>query len=207
MIEKIVAYDQSRPSGSIMLVADRNDGFDFEVASRDLRTLVPANLRVDEINRGQMDSATARSILISAINRGEKVVNYIGHGSVNLWSGGLLTNDDAAALTNIGHLPLFVLTTCLNGYFQDPGLDSLAESLMKAPGGGAVAVFASSGMTEPAGQAAMNREMFGLIFRSRDIEGRPLTFGEATLRARKAVGDIDVRRTYILFGDPTGRLR
>ncbi|HSO75215.1 MAG TPA: C25 family cysteine peptidase [Blastocatellia bacterium] len=111
------------------------------------------------------------------------------------------------ALTNFGHLLLFVMTTCLNGYFHDPALDSLAESLMKAPKGGAVAVFASSGMTGPAGQAAINREMFGLIFRSSAIEGRPLTFGEATLRARKAVGDIDVRRTYILFGDPTGSLR
>jgi hypothetical protein len=207
MIEKIVAYDQSIPSGSVLLVADRNDGFDFEGASRDLRALTPPALRVDEINRGQLDSATARSILVSAINRGEKVVNYIGHGSVDLWSGGLLSSEDAAALTNIGHLPLFVMTTCLNGYFQDPGLDSLAESLMKAPRGGAVAVFASSGMTGPAGQAAINREMFGLIFGSSTIEGKPLTFGEATLRARKAVGDVDVRRTYILFGDPTGRLR
>lgn len=205
MIEKIVAYDQSNPSESIMLVADSTEGFDFEGESRDLRALTPPNLRVDEINRGQMDSATARSRLIGAINRGAKVVNYIGHGSVNLWRGGLLTNDDATAMTNM-HLPLFVMTTCLNGYFQDPALDSLAESLVRAQGG-AVAVWASSGMTGPGGQAAINGEMFKLIFRSSNIKGQPLTFGEATLRAKKVVGDTDVRRTYILFGDPTGRLR
>jgi hypothetical protein len=206
MIQKILAYDQSSPSGSVMLVADANEGFDFEGASRDLMSLVPGNLRVDQVNRGQLDPATAKAQLIDGINRGEKVVNYVGHGSVNVWRGGLLTNEDAAGLKNLGHLPLFVMTTCLNGYFQDPALDSLAESLMKAETGGAVAVWASSGMTGPEGQAAMNREMFGLILRM-GIKGQPLTFGEATLQAKRALTDNDVRRTYILFGDPTGRLR
>ena len=37
--------------------------------------------------------------------------------------------------------------TCLNGYFQDPAMDSLAEALMKSEKGGAIAVWASSGMT------------------------------------------------------------
>jgi hypothetical protein len=207
MIQKIVAYDQSSPSRSVMLVADSNDGYDFEGASRDLRVFVPANVRVDEINRGRMDPAAAREQLIEAINRGEKIVNYGGHGSVNLWRGGLLTNDDAAAMTNTGRLAVFVMMTCLNGYFQDPGLDSLAESLMKAERGGAVAVWASSGMTEPSGQTAINRQMFALMFKGANIKGEPLTLGEAALGAKRAVGDADVRRTYTLFGDPTSRLR
>jgi len=207
MIQKIVAYDQSSPSRSVMLVADSNDGYDFEGASRDLRVYVPASVRVDEINRGRMDPAAAREQLIEAINRGEKVINYGGHGSVNLWRGGLLTNDDAAAMTNTGRLPVFVMMTCLNGYFQDPGLDSLAESLMKAERGGAVAVWASSGMTEPSGQAAINQQMFALMFKGTNIKGQPLTLGEAALGAKRAVGDADVRRTYTLFGDPTSRLR
>jgi len=126
---------------------------------------------------------------------------------VNLWRGGLLTNDDAAAMTNTGRLPVFVMMTCLNGYFQDPGLDSLAESLMKAERGGAVAVWASSGMTEPSGQAAINQQMFALMFKATNIKGQPLTLGEAALGAKRAVGDVDVRRTYTLFGDPTSRLR
>ena len=38
--------------------------------------------------------------------------------------------------------------TCLNGYFHDPAFESLAQALMSAEGGGAVAVWAPSGMTE-----------------------------------------------------------
>ena len=206
MIEKIIGYDQSVPSGSVMLVADGNDGFDFEAASRDLASLIPGSIKVDLLNRGQLDSAIARSQLIDAINRGEKVINYMGHGSVNVWRGGLLTNEDAAAMVNTGRLPLFVMMTCLNGYFHDPALDSLAESLMKSPAG-AVAVWASSGMTGPEAQAAIDRQVFSLIFRSGNMKVQPLTLGEAMLRAKRAIGDIDVRRTYILFGDPTTRLR
>jgi cytochrome c oxidase cbb3-type subunit 2 len=40
-----------------------------------------------------------------------------------LWSGSLLTGADAQALTNSERLPVFVMMTCLNGYFDDPVLD------------------------------------------------------------------------------------
>src|SRR5258705_5347550 len=133
----------------MLLVADINNGFDFESAATDLRALIPGTLRVEQINRGQVDDETAKSRLIDGITRGQKIVNYTGHGSVNLWSGSLLTNEDARNLTNAERLPVFVMMTCLNGYFHDPALDSLAESLLKAENGGAVAVWTSAGMTEP----------------------------------------------------------
>ena len=62
---------------------------------------------------------------------------------------------------------LFFAITCLNGYFQDPVLDSLAESLVKAEHGGAAAVWASSGMCEADSQLSMNLELFRLIFERR----------------------------------------
>jgi hypothetical protein len=82
---------------------------------------------------------------------------------VNLWRG-LLTMDDLKALQNQQSLPLVVTMTCLNGYFHDPILDSLAEGLMKAEGGGAIAVWASSALTEPSPQAIMNQQMYRALF-------------------------------------------
>jgi hypothetical protein len=120
---------------------------------------------------------------------------------VNLWSGGLLTNEDAGNLTNGERLPLFVMMTCLNGYFHDPALDSLAESLLKAENGGAVAVWTSTGMTEPADQSVLNKQLYQLLFTN------AMTLGEATARAKAAVTDGDIRRTWILLGDPTMRLK
>jgi hypothetical protein len=94
------------------------------------------------------------------------------------------------------------LWSCLNGYFQDPYSETLGEALIKAKGGGAIGVWTSSGLTEPDKQAVMNKELIRLLF-----NGQSLTLGEATARAKAATGDQDVRKTWILLGDPTTRLR
>jgi len=112
-----------------------------------------------------------------------------------------LTNDDAPGLTNTQKLSFFVMMTCLNGYFDDPALDSLAEALLKA-NGGASAVWASSSQCEPGGQEQLNLELYRLLF-----SGDPITIGEATARSKQASSDVDVRRSWILFGDPAMRLR
>jgi hypothetical protein len=126
----------------------------------------------------------------------------MGHGSLEVWRGDLLTTTDAESLINGLQLPLFVNMTCLNGFFQAPYADSMAEALLKAQGGGAIAIWASSGLTEPDAQALMNKEMIRLLF-----NGQSLTIGEAMKRAKAATNDADVRKTWILFGDPTTRLK
>jgi len=206
MVSKILRYDRSTPSEGILLVADSNDGYDFEAVSEQLRELIPPALRVEEIDRGGLDPATAKSRLIEGINRGQKIVNYSGHGNMNQWRGSLLTSGDAVSLTNAEQPALFVMMTCLNGYFHDPASDSLAESLMKVEKGGAVAVWASSGMTLPAEQWAMNQQLYRLLFASTP-NAQPITLGEAMLRAKASVSSIDIRRTWILFGDPTTKIR
>jgi hypothetical protein len=160
---------------------------------------------VEELNRGQVDPATAKSQLMDAVNRGQKIVNYVGHGNMNQWRGNLLTNEDAKDFTNADHLAVFVAMTCLNGYFQDVASDSLAEALMKAERGGAVAVWASSGLTLPSEQSEMNQQLYRLIFSGTNSKG--MTLGQAAAQAKAAITDGDIRRTWILFGDPTTRLR
>ncbi|MEK6304526.1 MAG: C25 family cysteine peptidase [Acidobacteriota bacterium] len=90
VVSKLIAYEQSAPSKEVALVADSNDGFDFELASTSLRSLMPASIRATEIFRSRSDDSTARTQLLAAINRGQKIVNYTGHGSVNVWRGNLL---------------------------------------------------------------------------------------------------------------------
>jgi hypothetical protein len=203
MVSKIVSYESSATSSEALFVADANDGFDFEAASSQVRGLMPSGLKSSQINRGRVDADTARAQLVDAINRGQKVVNYIGHGSVDQWKGDLLTGEAARSLTNGGRLPLFVMMTCLNGYSHDAALDSLAESLLKAERGGAVAVWASSGMTSPVGQEVANRELYRQLFG----QGQKPTLGEAVMRAKASVQDLDVRRTWVLLGDPTMRIK
>jgi len=202
MIAKIISYDTSEPIDRVMLVSDSGEDYDFASFSAALRSEMPGNILVQEIDRGR-SASTAQSELISGLDLGQKIVNYVGHGNVDQWRGSLLTSSSARSLTNSRHLPLFVMMTCLNGYFQDASLESLAEALMNAEHGGAVAVWASSGMTAPTGQRELNQQILRVLF----LGNGSSTLGEATLTAKSTVSDTDVRRTWILFGDPTMRLR
>jgi hypothetical protein len=206
MIAKLLRYDQSDSTQSALLLSDANDGYDFEQASDALRRVLPSSVQVEMIKRGQADAATAKGQLLKALASGQLIVNYAGHGSLNAWRGNLLTAAEAQELTNT-ELPLFVLMTCLNGMMQEPSSDSLGEALLKERGG-AVAVWASSGMTFPHGQAEMNRALYEELFTSghtggKGAEGR---LGEAIQKAKAATSDQDIRRTWILLGDPTLRL-
>jgi hypothetical protein len=201
MVAKILSYENSSSSNSALLVADLNDGHNFAGVAAGLRALLPSSIQVQEIVRGTSDDATIKSQLIAAINQGNTIVTYNGHGSLNVWHGNILTNDDAPALTNNQKLSFFIMMTCLNGYFDDPALDSLAESLLKA-GGGAFAVWASSAQCEPGPQEILNLELYQQLF-----GGSSMSIGEAAARAKQAVSDPDVRRSWILFGDPAMRLK
>jgi hypothetical protein len=202
IVSKIVRYGQSSPSDEALFVADASDQFDFEHASAELISLIPTDLKITQVYRGRLDPEKARGSLLEVLYRKLFLVNYVGHGSVNQWRGNLLTTYDALALRN-EHLPIFVMMTCLNGYFHDAALDSLGESLLKAEGGGAVAVWASSGMTMPEDQALLNKELYRLLF-NRDSA---LTLGEAVMRAKSSSSSSDVRRTWILLGDPAMKLK
>jgi hypothetical protein len=202
VVSKIVGYEKSGKKSEALLVADTNDGFDFEGASEEIRGLLPSSLRVRKIYRGEFGSdAQVKTVLWGSINEGPLLVNFIGHGSLEIWRGNILTADDAEVLSN-SKLPFFVSMTCLNGYFQNPYSDPLAEALLKSAQGGGIAVWASSGLTEPDKQAVMNKELIRLLFGSVSI-----TLGEATAKAKASVSDQDIRRTWILFGDPTTRLK
>ena len=179
--------------------ADHDEAFNFEGASGQVKALLPAGVKVEEIYRGQMGDEAARAALLASLNSGPWLVNYIGHGSVEVWLGGMLSSEDAPTLINGARLPLVVAMTCLNGFFHDVYTESLAEALQKDPQGGAVAVWASSGLTEPAAQMPLNQALIRKL-------GKGLTLGEATSQAKAAASDPDVRRSWILFGDPTTRL-
>ena len=210
MVSKILSREaairSSQQPGSwgsrVLLVSDENFEFNFENASAALKPLLPPSISVQEVAVDHA-GASAPSEIASQINDGQLLVNYAGHGSVERWSRlGIFGDTDAAGLANSERLPVFVLMTCLNGFFADVYTESLAEGLMLSPNGGAVSVWASSGTTEPTVQAVMNQELLRQLF------ARPtMTLGEAVIGAKSVVGDMDVRRTWILFGDPSMRLR
>ena len=201
VVNKIISYEDTAGSmNDALLVADENINFDYEGGLNMIENLLPQGMTVSKIFRGQ--NPTARSDLLASLNQGQLLVDYIGHGSAEIWKGGLFSSSDALNLTNFPYLPFLVSMTCLNGYFHDLQVNNLAEALLKAEQGGAVAVWTSSGLTDPAGQVVMNGTLILLLF-----NGQGLTLGEITVGAKEGISDPDIRKTWILFGDPTMRIR
>ena len=195
MVTKILAYEKGSSGQGATLISDFNDTFNFLGTSNKIKGFLPQSTTVDMIISGQTPDVRAR--LLESLNKGPKLVNYAGHGSVDLWRGNIFTSADALSLTSSGKVSVYLIMTCLNGYYHAPNLDSLAESLLKAPGG-AAAVWASSGFTVPTEQEELDAVMVRTLY-----ERGGITLGRAIYTAKMAIGDPDVRRTWILLGDPT----
>ena len=182
-----------------VLIADVPETFDFETEAAVTETLMPPSFSVQTIKVASTPSP--HSAIVSAINGGALLVDYMGHGSVEIWSSDVFDSNDAENLSNGTSLPFFMAMTCLNGYFHDIYTESLASALLKAPNGGAIAVWASSTLTEPYPQFQMNKELLRQMFGPNG-----LTIGDAIKLAKQATSDLNVRRSWLLFGDPSMKL-
>jgi hypothetical protein len=203
LVNKLLNYSKSKPVESALLVADANDEFDFEGGSAELAELLKGQIPIETLSRGRLSASEAKARLLAAINKGQRLVNYFGHGTVDIWRGNLLTAAEARRLTN-SSLPVMVMMTCLNGYFNDAALDSLAENLLKAERGGAIAVWTSSAMTASPEQTRLNKALYRILF---DAENQDIRLGEAVRQAKRAITDLDIRRTWVLLGDPTLQIK
>ncbi|HEX2836261.1 MAG TPA: C25 family cysteine peptidase [Thermoanaerobaculia bacterium] len=183
-----------------VLISDIPETWNFPGASAVLANQLPAAMRPSTKMIPLASTPSAPAAVRDAFNAGSLIVNYLGHGSTELWSNNVFNSQTAAALTNQQKLPFVVAMTCLNGMFHDLYTQSLAESLLLAPNGGAFAVWASSTLTEPAPQFVANQELLRQLLVSKS------TLGDAVIAARRATNSLDVRRSWILFGDPSMRL-
>jgi uncharacterized repeat protein (TIGR01451 family) len=205
MVGKILTY-ASGQSGSwtnqSMLVAGIDDpSTSFTQTAQSVGKLLPSNMNLTNVFVSAIGAGAARQNIIAGINAGNLLVNYNGHGSVQVWGSNIFDDTAASTLTNGTKLPFVVAMNCLNGFFHDVYTESLASALMLSKNGGAVAVWASSGLTPPDPQFQMDLALMKNLF---TVPG--VTLGDAVVQAKSGISDIDVRRTFILFGDPLTRL-
>ncbi len=182
---------------TVTLVSDRPGPIPFAEGSAHVAQNVPSALTTTHLEVGQ--TANVPGQIGTAFSNGSLLVNYIGHGSVEVWSD-VFSTGAALSLNNGNRLPFVVAMNCLNGYFHDLFTDSLAEALLRNGNGGAIGVWASSALTAPHVQTQMNAELYRQIFST------SMPIGDAVIKAKQSISDGDVRRTFILFGDPTIRL-
>jgi len=207
LVARIINYERGSFAGAwngqALFVGDQNVDANFSSAVGAAATNVPPSMQVSKILTDGLDRTAARAQVITALNNGALLVDYQGHGAEQQWSFvDLFDSTDAAALTNGGRMPVYLLMDCLNGFFQDVYAESLAEAILLAPNGGGIAVWASSGFTDQAPQASMNQAFL------HQLASHPqMPLGWLIQQTKAGTSDNDVRRTWILFGDPSLRLQ
>lgn len=206
IVDKTIVYEQTNGEwlNQALLVADDEDR--FNLASDELdATLSQSGYTTQKLY--MTENENIHDAIISALNQGVGIVNYVGHGSVEVWGDEMvLQAQDAAILKNGQRLPIFTTFTCLNGYFNHPQSDALAETLLQAPNGGVVAAIAPSGRTFTAQQTPIADSFYRYL-----LSGDDQTIGEALQWAKlDAAHDPYLREviyTFNLLGDPALRFQ
>lgn len=223
-VEKIRAFENGKPSewtGRALLVADNPEGgVDFGADSEGLGALLPSAMVAERVYLGELPLAKAREALKTQWNEGVGFVNYLGHGGLDRWAGeGLLVNADVPTLGSDGQLPLVASMTCVIGRFEAPGLDSLGEALVREPHGGAIAVWAASGVGNHTDSEMLGRYLIGALAAAQarvddDSAGRPgqdrPTVGDLVLESLARYSGSGAPPStgllYNLLGDPALQL-
>lgn len=211
MVSKIIAYEQAPAADwqrRALVVADNEDPA-FESLNEQLINGLPPSYSAERVYFGQAPPGEAGQLhqaVVEAFNRGVALVNYIGHGSLDVWGEEqALTVENAADLKNGDRLPILTAYTCLNGFFHHPQATSLAEALLWQQGGGIVGAVVPSGRSLTSQQAPLAQAFTTALF-SADVS----TLGEALQRAQETIlpngtTPLEVIETFNLLGDPALR--
>jgi len=215
VIGKIVDYE-TFPSfnawnTTVALVADDTDAAGDFAALLDgvAAAFIPPAYPVDRLYYLSGTPVEAfRDQVRSRINQGAGVLMYAGHASIHQWAAeNFLHLDDVATLTNAARLPVALQLTCLTGRFQEAGLDTLDETLLRYPNGGVVAAWGATGLGVATGQDELARGFIQSVYAT---PGSPIGLAALAGKVRLANNEpawMDLVETFTILGDPATQLK
>ncbi len=164
-VDKVIKYEQDKDFGTwrnqITLVAD--DGLTTKANDRSTHTdqsetlanrFIPASFNLDKIylpsyptvitSFGRTKPEVNRAI-IKAVNDGTLILNFIGHGSYEVWTHERVF-EEATSIPQMVNNKYFFLTaaTCDFAHYDLTNTQSSAELLLLKENSGAIAAFASA---------------------------------------------------------------
>ena len=235
MADKIVSYETAATTKGwekrLVLVADnQSEEWEavFETMNEEAAGLLPAGMSAErfylqEYQNERLAVSDLSAELLSAIEAGALIVNYSGHGSVNIWAGERIIDNrgagfrsDVGTLSNRGKYPFVVNMSCLTGYFIYPHTGylaseeyrSLAEGWLWPAGAGAVAALMPTGMTGADGQQVLSKALYeGLFALDQRRLGPAVGYAKQQVLANGGAAYEEISNTFMFFGDPASSLK
>ena len=194
----------------------------FPSASDGMASHLPASWTISKAYEDgtQADDVANRSRFLTLFDRGQEIVNYVGHGNLQQWSClPELTSADIRSLTNTNRLAAVFQWGCQATDFVNPQLPNIDSLLLQArnagrPTGAAVAVgstgtdlaypqaLLAGGVQQPGGDPYF----YGYLARG-DSVGQALQYAKDDMVTRYAGQPVyanyaDVVNSYTVLGDP-----
>lgn len=146
----------------------------------------------------------AQRTLFNALNDGQLVLNYMGHGSTRDW-----THEYILKLPDIQNMvndkqALWITATCDFSRFDAESLSG-GEAAFLNPRGGAIGLFSTVRIVYANSNMKLATEMFNNLF-NKLPNGEPLRLGDILKNAKIALDKDPNKLSFMLIGDPALRL-
>lgn len=226
-VQRFIEYEQNPPvtshfSSFIGIASDQgpgdNDEYDYQhirnIDNKLLAYTYTSGYEFFEGSQGGLDNGgnPSSTMVANGVNSGVGIITYCGHGSTNSWVTSNFDVSNVNALTNVGKLPFILSVACVNGEYNAG--TCFAEAWLRATNGnqptGAVG-FSGSTINQPWNSPMCAQDaMIDLLVGTTPSEQR-FTFGgmffNGLIKMLDVYNDVDVFRTWIIFGDPTLLMR
>lgn len=232
MIQRSIEYEKNTASGNWMqkaigLASAEGSGLGLNgmadwVHMRDLRTdlLFSTYTEVNEFYDGSKGGNDAigdptNLMMKETINNGVGLINYAGHGDLNIFNTSVFSSIDILNLENQGKYPWVISVACNHGAFANETCISEQWLRVSQNGSstGAIAACGSSILMSWAPPMKTQKEIVGFITNA-DPSNEKKTIGGIFYNAQmkmleqyQAEEGEEVMQTWILFGDPTTEFR
>ncbi len=223
IIEKIRRYENSSSNDlwrtRATFVADDSwtsygaDGSIHVDQSEQLARYLPSNVQVRKIYEadypygaglGRLKPRVTQDI-VSAVNAGTLVLNWIGHGSPQLWAHeSILVQETIQLFTNTDRLFFLTAATCDYQRFDDMGKRCGAEDMLFSQRGGSIGSFGATRVVYSDQNAAIGRAFYSQLFPSNGMVA--VRLGDALRNTKQNFFSLNDRQ-FFLLGDPYMQLQ
>ena len=227
-VEKIIDYMNGRNAGAwcnkIMILGDDGDNnthmIDADGLAGIYESLYPAtNIRKVfwdaykmEVSASYNAYPAVRKYLLEQLEEGALIVNYSGHGSIEVFSHELVLKKADMNSLSSPRLPFWITASCDIAPFDSP-LESMGMNLILNRKGGAIGLLSTTRTVYASLNKAMNRS-FSKYVLAQDESGKRYALGDALRLAKNELvtageGETDMsinKIHYVLLGDPALKL-
>jgi hypothetical protein len=147
--------------------------------------------------------------IIKGWNEGRLVINYVGHGSVDLWAHEhiFVRSESIPQLNNKDKYPLVTIASCDLARWDDPSIVSAGEQLVFEPDRGAIGVIAAVRPVYSDPNAIFNNALWSNFMYVKDTLNLPIRIGKAMFYVKNQLSSLsDNDAKFCLIGDPTLRV-